>query len=153
MKHRFFCTGLVCLALAACATAPVARQIQNSFPIDQPFEKVWQAVIETFADLSLPILNMEKVSGLIVTDWISFQGQKDESGYCSCGKAGFPFGEMSREGKFNLYVKKVADVCEIKLNSTFEVIFAYQEQRTRRACVSTGKLEKEIYELVLSKTK
>lgn len=62
--------GLV-LFLFGCGTAPAPRQIQNSFPLPYPFEATWQAVIETFADLNLPILNMEKASGLITTDWIS----------------------------------------------------------------------------------
>jgi len=158
MKNRFFCVGLVCLTLAACASAPVPRQIQSSFPVDQPFEKVWQAVIETFAELSLPILNMEKVSGLIVTDWISFRGQKDGTGHCDCGKAGYPFSEQDRSGKFNVYVKRIGDgACEVKVNATFEQFnadaFTNSGQTRKRPCVSTGKLEKEIYELVLSKTK
>jgi len=154
MKNRFFCVGLVCLALAACASTPVPRQIQNSFPVDQPFEKVWQAVIETFAELNLPIMNMEKVSGLIVTDWISFRGQKNETGYCSCGKARFPLSEVDRTGKFNVYVKKTSEgSCEMKVNSVFEKTAAYENTIEKHPCVSTGKLEKEIYDLVLSKTK
>jgi uncharacterized lipoprotein len=154
MVKRIFLVGLVCLVLAACATAPMPRQIQNSFPIDQPFEKVWQAVIETFAELNLPIMNMEKASGLITTDWISFRGQKDEAGYCSCGKAGFPFSEVERKGKFNVYVKKIEEAsCEIKVNSSFEATAAYQDAIKSISCISTGNLEKEIYELVLAKTK
>jgi uncharacterized lipoprotein len=154
MKNRFFCAVVICLMLAACATSPVPRQIQNSFPIDQSFEKVWQAVIETFAELNLPIMNMEKASGLITTDWISFRGQKNETGYCSCGRARFPLSEVDRTGKFNVYVKKIGEgSCEIKVNSVFEKTAAYQDAVEKQFCVSTGKLEKEIYDRVLEKTK
>jgi len=158
MVKRIFLVGLVCLALAACASVPVPRQIQNSFSVDQPFEEVWQAVIEIFAELNLPIMNMEKASGLITTDWISFRGQKNETGYCSCGSAGYPFREQDRSGKFNVYVKKVSYApCEIKVNAVFEqfsadVVSNSGATRTR-PCVSTGKLEKEIYDRVLEKTK
>ena len=145
---------MACLMLAACASAPAPRQIQNSFPIDQPFEKVWQAVIETFAELNLPIMNMEKASGLITTDWIDFRGQKDETGYCSCGKAGFPFSEIERKGKFNVYVKKMGEAsCEIRVNSSFEATAAYQDAIKRISCISTGNLEKEIYDRVLEKAR
>ena len=158
MVKRIFLVGLVCLMLAACATSPVPRQIQNSFPIEQPFEKVWQAVIETFAELNLPIMNMEKASGLITTDWISFRGQKNETGYCSCGSAGYPFHEQDRRGKFNVYVKTVSiGSYEIKVNAVFEqfsVDVISSSGATRiRPCVSTGNLEKEIFDLVVTKTK
>jgi len=49
-------------------TPPKPRQIQNSFQIEKPFDAVWTAVIEVFSELSLPIINIEKASGLIVTD-------------------------------------------------------------------------------------
>jgi hypothetical protein len=154
MKYRIAFTLLIFLLLASCASSPVPRQIQNSFPIDQPFEKVWQAVIETFAELNLPIMNMEKASGLITTDWISFRGQKNETGYCSCGRARFPLSEVERAGKFNVYVKKIdEDSCEIKVNSVFEKTAAYEDVVEKQFCVSTGKLEKEIYDLVLAKAR
>jgi len=57
--------------------------IQKSFLIEAPFDKIWEAIIETFAELQLPIQNMEKASGLITTDWIDFKGQTNED-YCDC---------------------------------------------------------------------
>lgn len=143
--------------LTACATAPVPRQIQNSFPLEKSFDPVWQAVIESFAELNLPIMNMEKASGLITTDWISFRGQKDETGYCTCGKAGYPFAETDRMGRFNVYVKKMGLGCEVKINAVFEqhnmdMITNSRTTRTR-TCVSTGKLEADIYKLIIEKLK
>jgi len=140
--------------MAACATAPAPRQIQNSFPIEKPFDSVWQAVIETFADLNLPIVNMEKASGLITTDWISFRDQKDNVGYCSCGSPGFPYGEVDRAGKFNVYVKKINEnSCEVKINSVFEQTAAYQRSTIKRTCLSTGKLEADMFKRIQEKIK
>ena len=154
MKTKVFVLFCLIFYLSGCGTAPKPREIVNSFPINKPPEAVWQAVIETFAELNLPILNMEKVSGLITTDWISFRGQKDEVGYCSCGKARFPFSEVDRQGKFNVYVKKInGDSCEIKVNSIFEKTSGYENQTEKTGCVSTGKLEAEIYRLVNEKLK
>jgi len=154
MKNRFLGIIFLSFGLMCCGTAPKPQQIQNSFPIDKPFEAVWQSVIETFAELNLPILNMEKASGLITTDWISFRGQKDETGYCSCGKEAFPYYEVDRMGKFNVYVKKVSDgACEVKINSIFEMTSAYENNVIKRSCFSTGKLEADIYKKVTEKIK
>lgn len=158
MKYRVFCVVVVCLAIAACASAPVARQIQNSFPVDKPFEAVWTAVIETFAELNLPILNMEKASGLITTDWISFKGQRDGVGNCSCGKAGYPFAEQDRRGKFNVFIKKITDdACEMRVSAIFEQlsmdVWTNSGNTRTRPCVSTGMLEREVYDRVAGKAK
>jgi hypothetical protein len=149
---------LVVCFFIGCATAPVARQIQNAFPIDKPFDSVWQATIETFAELNLPILNLAKDSGLITTDWIRFAGQKEETGYCACGKAGYPFAVQDRAGRFNVFVKKTSDLsCEIKVNATFEQLSQDAVTSTgatrKRPRVSTGKLEAEMFRLISEKAK
>ncbi len=149
MKCRFLGTVVVCLALVACATTPVARQIQNSFPVDKPFDSVWTAVIETFAELNLPILNMEKASGLITTDWIKM----DDPQMSDCGKRGVMTAEQGRVVKFNVFVKRVGETCEMKVNAMFEISISVYGNRnlSTASCVSTGKFEKQIYDLVLAK--
>jgi len=149
MKSKILVWGSILFIFWSCATAPVPQQIVNSFKIDRAFDSVWVAVIETFSDLQLPILNMEKDSGLIVTDWIDFKGQ-DNNGYCDCGKLTWKK-EETREGKFNIFVKKITEAsCEIKINTMYrQIIINYGDKRD---CVSTGKLEKEFYDLVLGKT-
>lgn len=158
MKTKFYGIIFLFLFLVSCATAPVPRQIQNSFPIEKPFDSVWQAVIEVFAELNLPIMNMEKVSGLITTDWISFYAQKITPFYdmADCGKLGFTDAEIERAGKFNVYVKKTSDnSCEVKVNSLFEQHYRTYDNPSifKRACVSTGKLEAEIFKRVQEKIK
>lgn len=148
MRKRIFWVGVICLILAACRPALVPPEIQNSFPIEQPFDKVWQAVIETFAEMNLPIMNMEKVSGFIATDWIVFD---EGTGYCLCGDPDFI---VDRLGKFNVYVKKIGDnSCEIKVYSIFESTASYPLETRKQPCFSTGKLERDIYDLVITKTK
>jgi hypothetical protein len=134
----------------------VPRQIQNSFPIDKPFDLVWQAVIETFAKLNLPILNMEKASGLITTDWISVKNQEDGTGYCDCGKKGPLFIEQEWRVKFNVFVKRIAgESSEMQVNAVFEELSIGLEGTIvgTSSCVSTGKFEKEIYDRVVAKAK
>jgi len=149
MGKRIFWVGVICLVLTGCASAPIPRQIQNSFPIDRPFDKIWEAVIETFAELNLPIINMEKASGLITTDWI----KQDDLEASDCGRIGMLSLEMSRRMKFNVFVKKIADASEIKVNTMFEILVKTVgiDPIEISSCYSTGKLEKEIYDLVKAK--
>ena len=150
MKTKIFIMAAICFLFASCASAPPPRMIVNSFTINGDYDSVWSAVIETFAELQIPIDNMEKDSGLITTDWIDFTGQTNE-GYCDCGKLGINI-EQSRTGKFNAFLKKIAeDSCEMTVNCMFEQMFSFGEDTYKRKCVSTGNLEREIYDRVTAK--
>ncbi len=155
---KLFAGLIIALFLVACGTAPKPRQIQNSFQIDKPFDSVWPAVIGTFADLMLPIRNMEKASGLIVTDWITLPGSYDtfekdnETGYCDCGGPAISWGRVTRAGKLNVFVKKTSEtLCEVIISSKFE--FTWQREFESRSydCVSTGKLETEMFKRISEK--
>lgn len=153
MKEKMISLGAICLLFWGCmARAPQARTIVNTFPIQSAFDSVWQAVIETFADLNLSIDNMEKDSGLIVTDWIDFSGQTNE-GYCDCGKLGVDR-EETREGKFNVFVKRIDAIsCEVKVNCVYQQRYysPLDGKIYTRQCVSTGYLEAGMFDLIRSK--
>lgn len=149
MKINKLSILFLCFTLASCITPPKPRQIQNSFQIDKPFDAVWTAVIEVFAELSLPIMNMEKVSGLIVTDWIGLTNPAAYS-YMDCGNVSTMFSQLQRRGKFNVFVKKIGESnCEMKINSIFEATNGPQTF----PCVSKGGLEAEVYKRVTEKIK
>lgn len=150
MKKLFMVLGIL-VVLTSCATVPVPRQIQNSFPIEKPFDSVWQAVIEAFAELNLPIMNIEKVSGLITTDWLLVNKT-----YCDCESPGFTPATKEHRGKFNVYVKKNDEnTCEVKINCLYEMIIYYTGSTGPRKyeCISTGKLEAEIFKRIQEKIK
>lgn len=155
MKTKIFIMGLICLFFISCATAPAPRMIVDTFLIEKHFDLVWQAVIESFAELQLPIQNMEKASGLITTDWIDFTGQKNTD-YCDCGGLGANL-EFSRTGKFNVFVKKISENSyEIKVNCMYQQTHQFppgkkRQSKVRRKCVSTGKLESDMFNLIKSK--
>jgi len=156
MRIKILVLGLTCLMIYSCATAPLPRQIAKVFPIEAPFDEVWQAVIETFAEMNLPIVNMEKDSGLITTDWIAYPLGKAGKVYCDCGGLGLNV-EISREGRFNVFLRKIdGNSCELKVNCLFSqriqpVMAEGATGITRRNCVSTGKLEADMFEMVKSK--
>ena len=154
MKIKAVLSLMFCFLIISCMTymPPVQQQIQKSFDIDQPFDRVWQSVIEIFAKLNLSIMNMERASGLITTDWISFGYRDSLQGYCSCGfmKSGGGKDKVpgDRRGRFNVYVKKTSEsACQLQVNAVFEAV---TDTIGRIYCESTGKLEMEIYKGVLN---
>lgn len=157
MRIKIFGIGLACFFLISCMELPQPKIIVNSFTIEKPFDSVWQAVIETFAELNLPILNIEKDSGLITTDWIDFI-RKENMDYFDCGKLGMNI-EKSRSGRFNVFVKRLGDnSCEIKINCTYQQEYYFpdllgtgKEYTDTRQCISTGKLEAEMFRLIEEK--
>ncbi len=150
MKTKIFTVALISTLLVACASGPAPRTVVNTFPLEGDYDTIWSAVVETFSDLQIPIDNMEKDSGLITTDWIDFTGQTNED-YCDCGGLGINI-EVSRTGKFNVFVKKVTEnTFEMKVNCMFEQVYRFGENAYKRKCVSTGNLEQEMYNLVISK--
>jgi len=156
MRIKILVLGLACLMIYSCAVrldSPAPRQITNAFPIEAPFDKVWEAVIGSFAELQLPIVNMEKDSGLITTDWISFTGQKNTD-YADCGKIPLGLKEGGRSGRFNVFVRRISESsCEVNVNCVYRqtVVKLGGDFYRHRDCVSTGNLEARMFEIIKSK--
>lgn len=147
MRHPFYLL-LAVLQTLGCATAPRPRTIENAFHFEQSYDQIWTAVIETMAELSLPIQNLEKDSGLITTDWIGFGYSKE---YCDCGSPGIAI-DSERRGKFNIFVKtNTAGGVEVKINTAFEIQREFMDVRTTVPCLSTGALEARMRALISQK--
>ena len=77
MKNRFFCGGLVFLMLAACASAPIAREARPGYPFEvmkksgvatftaKTYDQVWAAVIRTLVASNYKVAVAEKDAGFI----------------------------------------------------------------------------------------
>lgn len=158
MRIKISILALIFLVFCACATAPKPRQIVSAFPIEAPFDDVWTAIIESFAEMNLPIMNMEKDSGLITTDWIEYPLGKEGKKYCDCGGLGINI-EVRRAGKFNVFAKSITDSSsEVRVTCSFQQTYETfslegSGARFTRNCFSTGKLEADMFEIVKSKLK
>jgi hypothetical protein len=157
MKKFFVCL-IIALFLVACGTAPKPKQIQNAFQIDKPFDSVWPAVIETFADFVFPISKMEKASGLIATDLIRLPGTYDtfdkdnETGYCDCGGPAISWGTIIRAVRLRVFVRKTNETsCEVTINAKFDVTWERDFESRSYECVSNGKLEAEMFKRISEK--
>lgn len=147
-----FCIMTLVFSAAGCATAPKPRTVEKSFTYDNGYDAVWSAVVSVFAELNLPIANMEKDSGLITTDWIGFDGTKNDD-YCDCGGAGITV-EVSRKGRFNVFVKSLADgATSLQVNTTYQAVRTFGDAASTIQCYSTGSLEAKISDMVTDKLK
>lgn len=151
MRKCIAIVGLMIFVFAGCATAPKPRTIVKAFDFTNDYDAVWSATVETFAELNLPIDNMEKDSGLITTDWIDFTGTGNDV-YCDCGGLGLAI-ENSRQGKFNVFVKEAATGSTVKVNCTYQQTASLGDTRVNRNCVSTGGLESIVAESIGDKLK
>lgn len=154
---NIFCKILLSLSLIsililnACftikTTPAIEREVQRQFIAEASFDQVWIAVIETFAELNLPILNMEKDSGLITTDWI-----RVPEDYADCGFSEIAIDEL--EGKFNVFVKPADIVTNFSVNTSYRslrrILFP-EERQAYVDCYSTGELEKSMNEIIQQK--
>lgn len=137
---------VVLLAAAACfaiasATAPKAHEVRRQSTIKASFDEAWDAVIDVFANRSIPVATLEKDSGLIVSEWGSVIGWESVR---DCGSPGIAV--VKRDvGKFNVRVKRVAEGVKVTVNSHFKQVRDFDGIVSEEQCNSTGQIE----ELVL----
>ncbi len=137
--------------LAACATAPVARQFERRATVPAEFAAVWDAVIDIFGERSWAIDNMDRESGIITTDWM-LTGQLADS-YMDCGSAPLAT-DREHMTRFNIVVREAASGSYITVNTAHRVkrYLLGDPPAGVINCVSTGVLESEIHEEVTRRT-
>jgi hypothetical protein len=146
MRKGFVLIAVVCLLAAACGTPPKPRLIVNSWTIESDYDKVWSATVETFADLGIPIKNMDKASGLITTDWMT-----PTALYVDCGAP--PLARsIIRRGQFNVFIKQGPPI-NFKVNAHFQMEAIWDAGSKVTDCVSTGRFEAALYQSVSDKVK
>lgn len=85
MKARL-AVALLLAGLVGCLTLPKQYDFSPTLPVVADFETAWSRVINIFAELGLPIATIEKVSGLVATDWIATTDVVFR-GWFDCGKS------------------------------------------------------------------
>jgi hypothetical protein len=90
--------------------------------------RTWDAVIEEFAEGSIPIRTLERASGLIVTDPMAVGGSESES-WAECA-GGMLIRGLLTSGAFNVLVRGDSG------SATVKVTARWLDQT--RPCVTTG---------------
>lgn len=98
------------------------------------YDTAWSAILQTFAELELPISTLEKESGLVATDWILVE-EPDEAMDCDDGY-------RNAEMRFNVFLSSVAGGQEMTITSSARATGA--EAGTLQRCLSTGGTERSI---------
>lgn len=105
------------------------------------FDEAWEATIDTFEELRLPIDNLERQSGVITTDWVLLDDAED---YMNCPDDA----SRNEEGRFNVFLREVGDGIRVTVNASYQ---AEDDTERRHSCVSTGDYEDLILRRVRSK--
>jgi len=141
MKKPLFAIVIMLLLSGCTGIAPAVYKFDKEKVYDASFDAIWAAVIEFFADHSIPVDNMEKASGYISTDKIEF-----DASYTDCGKT--PIGVSLSGGAIgncNVFVKKCKNN-KVKVKVTTRYRNPSKEDNSYYSgCVSTGKLERLIF--------
>jgi hypothetical protein len=105
------------------------------------FDEAWEAAIDAFEELRLPIDNLERASGVVTTDWILISDAED---YMECDDDA----TRNAEGRFNVFLREVGDGVRVTVNVSFR---AEDETGSRIACDSVGDYEELILRRIRSK--
>lgn len=134
--------GVIC-ALAGCSQVP-----PRTYPSPEPaqiaasFERTWSAVIDHFAEKSVPIRTIEKASGIIVAEQLSVS-----SGYgqviadCGVNVVGVPWDVLS--ASYNVRVQGDSTKSTIRVTAMFR-----PEIASTYPCNSRGAYERELMDFV-----
>ena len=153
MKFKILAITFISIILVSCGE-PNPQVISNGIP--RPFDRIWKAVMETLHDLQYPILFMDKDSGLIKTEWISFQGKTNKNGPCVCERLGGNIRKKNRHGRLDVFIDKTSEnTTNVGVMWTFEHFYQFEDGkwgRLKRNCASNGTLEAKFFKLIKSKT-
>jgi len=168
MRRWGILTTVLFLTLVGCAgRAPVARQIQSSWTISGSFDIIWSSALEVLAELNVPIIMpIDKASGIITTESVNLPD--NEKSCLDCGKLPFTAILYLHRRKLTIFVRPSGDRVELKIVAVFVAQYTddmadalttirrepFQGKTIwERPCISTGQIEREIYDLVSAKIK
>ena len=167
MKKFLFLSFLVLLLVACSVYHPKIYTPRNVFAVDASFDKTWSSVVETCAEMNIPVKQMQKDSGFIEVElrgiaygWADF-GEIPSSLF-HVGRLEYP------TAHFNIYVKSISDnQSEIRMDSDFIAIIIYNvdvvietqkgvstgtmDVAETRKGVSTGRMEDFFYQSIMKK--
>ena len=136
--------ALLVMGATACATITIGGDEEGArIEVFEgvTFDEAWEAAIDTFEELRLPIDNLERDSGVVTTDWILLE---DAGAYMDCP------GEASRneEGRFNVFLREIEGGIRVTVNASYR---AEDDTGQRHTCESDGDYEELILRRIRSK--
>lgn len=155
---RVLLTIIIAIFLFSCASykAPQKHKFDNVQTYNQSYDIVWSKVIRWFSEHNTPIKTIEKVSGIITTEYNLDAGSY--TNYADCGKGGFGQSIKDLTGNFNIMVEKLDDSkTKVTINCFFKSILETKSLSGSPPvnetinCNSIGTLEGEIIDYISQK--
>ena len=126
---------------------PETRVVSNKTTFGVPFDKVWSAVVQIFAEFNLPLTTIDRSSGLIVADKVSVSPE-----YVDCGRgAEWVMTPGQVLGTYNVFVLGDTLGTTVSINMRFSRYATVLGEPIKLECVSTGVFEKKVFEGVAAR--
>ena len=132
---------LVCGACFPKAPAPAAPR--TALSVAASFSRTWDAVVDAFAERSIPIKTIDRSSGLIVADEMALPGPSiDRIKYADCGSDGMGTRFVASRAGYNVLVRGDSARSTVKVTARFVSVNAVNAKSAD--CSTTGLLESAI---------
>lgn len=140
--------------IVGCVTHPTRVVIEDSEEFNAPFDKVWDALVATISELSLPIKAVEKDSGILATESVTFA-----DGYSTDRElkqvATYPTGFLTRERaayRLSIYAEKLdQNITRVRITSNIQVLCKSMGEYTWYSCHSNGTIERNLFSSIKQK--
>lgn len=160
MKRVFLIVAIFifgCVALQEDIPEQEIDSIIKETVFQHSFDKVWSTIIEVLSDESIPIASIEKVSGLVTSDFMSITVgrvsqiamMKKDGGYRQVNT----FFITNARYKLNVFVSSLDSTrTKVKITPHIEGFFKFGDLGGGwQVAVSRGRLEKEIFNAIMQK--
>lgn len=167
-NRKLFVLLALALTQISCVGVPLLHGIyvrNNVVETIKNYDEVWDDVIDFFANAGIPISTLEKESGLIVAQGITFGSEQitkeSKTNYEPLSKSAyivipnkFLFGDVSATADFNVRVRNQADKVVItinllNINANYLIVnpMTLRSTKTEVPAKSTGVFERELLSL------
>jgi hypothetical protein len=131
----------------ACYQPPPPVAPRPVVPIAASFDHTWNAVIDIFADNSIPIQSMERASGFIVSREMS---PIPDDSWADCGSGGINTVRL-RAASFNVVVRGDSTSSSVRITTRFVGTVQFADNVRTTECSSNGIWERALEKKVKSK--
>jgi hypothetical protein len=146
MTRAFFRLCCVFLLLAACTYTPpgTVAPVRAPTPVQAPFTRAWNAVIDVFADRNIPIRTIDRASGFAATEALSVNSE-DGKAWADCGATdGGPLGP--ERATYNVLVRGDSTASTVRITVTWSTTVRLADGRTPygQDCTTRGVWEADV---------
>jgi len=124
MNTKTTLAALALVGLCGCVApgmAPTAMNVEKSRTFDAPFDVVWPAIVDSIAEQNLPIATLEKASGLIVINGVSYSPRDANEGTLG-SVLGVQDQVTARAARFNIFAtSQEGGKTTVKVNTSFRM--------------------------------